>query len=52
VSLKLNVIDREEKQTTIDIKEGTTIRDAIEDVLFPDNYGFGAEPIFQAWLPS
>ena len=34
--LKLNVIDREGKQTTID-KEGTTIRDAIDDELFPDN---------------
>ena len=39
MSLKLNVIDREGKHTTIDIEEGTTIRDAIDDVLFPDNYG-------------
>ena len=39
MSLKLNVIDREGKQTTIDIKEGTTIREAIDDELFPDNYG-------------
>ena len=39
MSLKLNVIDREGKHTTIDIGEGTIIRDAIEDVLFPDNYG-------------
>lgn len=39
MSLKLNVIDREGKQTTIDIEEGTTIRNAIDDVLFPDNYG-------------
>ena len=39
MSLKLNVIDREGKQTTINIKENTTIRDAIEDELFPDNYG-------------
>ena len=37
--LKLNVIDRKGKQTTIDIEEGTTIRDAIEDDLTPDNYG-------------
>ena len=37
MSLKLNVIDREGKQTTIDIEEGTTIRDAIEDKLSPDN---------------
>lgn len=39
MSLKLNVIDREGNQTTIDIVEGTTIRDAIEDELSPDNYG-------------
>jgi len=37
--LKLNVIDRKGKQTTIDIEEGTTIRDAIENDLSPDNYG-------------
>ena len=39
MSLKLNVIDRKENQTIIDIEEGTTIRDAIDDELFPDNYG-------------
>ena len=39
MSLRLNVIDREGKHTTIDIGEGTTIRDAIDNVLFPDNYG-------------
>ena len=39
MSLKLNVIDREGKQTIIDIEEGATIRDAIDDELFPDNYG-------------
>ena len=39
MSLKLSVIDREGHQTIIDIEEGTTIRDAIEDELFPDNYG-------------
>ena len=39
MTLKLNVIDREGNQTTIDIAEGTTIRDAIEDELSPDNYG-------------
>ena len=39
MSLKLNVIDREGNQTIIDIEEGTTIRDAIEDELSPDNYG-------------
>ena len=37
--LKLNVIDRENNQSIIEIEEGTTIKDAIEDVLSPDNYG-------------
>ena len=36
---KLNVIDREGNQTTIDIEEGMTIKDAIEEKLSPDNYG-------------
>jgi len=39
MSLKLNVIDREGNQKIIDIAEGMTIRDAIDDELFPDNYG-------------
>ena len=39
MSLKLNVINREGKQRTIDIEEDMTIRDAIDDVLSPDNYG-------------
>ena len=37
--IRLNVIDREGKETSIDIEEGTTIRDAIEEKLSPDNYG-------------
>ena len=37
--LRLNVIDREGKKTVIDIEERTTIRDAIEEKLSPDNYG-------------
>ena len=37
--IRLNVIDREGKTTALDIKEGTTIRDAIEEKLFPDSYG-------------
>ena len=37
--IRLNVIDREGKKTAIDIEEGTTIRDAIEEKLSPDNYG-------------
>ena len=39
MSIRLNVIDREGKETAIDIAEGTTIRDAIEEKLSPDNYG-------------
>ena len=37
--IRLNVIDREGKKTAIDIEEGTTIRDAIEEKLSPDVYG-------------
>ena len=37
--IRLNVIDREGKKTAIDIEEGTTIRDAIEEKLSPDDYG-------------
>ena len=37
--IRLNVIDREGKKTAIDIEEGTTIRDAIEEKLSPNNYG-------------
>ena len=37
--IRLNVIDREGKTTAHDIKEGTTIRDAIEEKLSPDSYG-------------
>ena len=39
MSFQLNVIDREGKKTTIDIEEGTTIRDAIEEKVSPENYG-------------
>ena len=37
--IRLNVIDREGKTTALDIEEDTTIRDAIEEKLSPDNYG-------------
>ena len=37
--IRLNVIDREGKTTALDIEESTTIRDAIEEKLFPDSYG-------------
>ena len=39
MAYKLNVIDRKENKKIIDIEEGTTIKDAIEDELSPDNYG-------------
>jgi len=39
MSFQLNVIDREGKKTTIDIEEGTTIRDAIEEKVSPESYG-------------
>ena len=39
MSFKLNVIDRKENNVSIEIEEGTTIKDAIEDELSPDNYG-------------
>ena len=37
--IQLNVINREGKKTTIDIEEGTTIRDTIEEKLSPESYG-------------
>ena len=37
--IKLNVIDRDGKKTTIDIEEGTTIRDAIEEKIAPESFG-------------
>ena len=39
MSLKINVNDRDGILKIINIDEGTTIRDAIEDELSPDNYG-------------
>ena len=39
MSIRLNVIDRHEKKSTLEVEEGTTIRDAIEEKLSPDNYG-------------
>ena len=39
MSIRLNVIDREGKKTAIDIEEGKTIRDAIEEKISPENYG-------------
>ena len=39
MSIRLNVIDREGKKTALDLEEGTTIRDAIEEKLSPDYFG-------------
>ena len=39
MSFRLNVIDRDGNEILIDIEEGTTIRDAIDDKLEPDNFG-------------
>lgn len=39
ILIRFNVIDREGKKSAIDIEEGTTIRDAIDEKLSPDNYG-------------
>ena len=36
---KLNIIDRKGNKILIDIEEGATIRDIIEDELSLDNYG-------------
>ena len=37
--IRLNVVDRDGNKTTHEVEEGTTIRDAIEEKLSPDNYG-------------
>ena len=37
--IRLNIIDRKMEKTALNIEEGTTIRDAIEEKLSPDNYG-------------
>ena len=37
--VKIIVLDREKKKHILDIEEGETIRDAIEEKLSPENYG-------------
>ena len=37
--LRINVIDRQGNKTSIDVEEGTTIREAVMNKLAPDNYG-------------
>ena len=39
MKIKLNVINRDGTQTTINVEEGTTIRDAIEDKVGPESFG-------------
>ena len=39
MTYKLNVVDRNGNTLSINIDEGTTIRDAIEEELSPDNFG-------------
>ena len=39
MAYKLNVVDRNGNTLSINIDEGTTIRDAIEEELSPDNFG-------------
>jgi len=39
MTIKLNVIDRENNKTTIDVETGVTIRDSIVEKVTSDNYG-------------
>ena len=39
MSIRLNVIDRKGKKTAIEVEEGTSIKDAIEEKMSPDNFG-------------
>ena len=39
MKIKLNVINRDGTQTAINVEEGTTIRDAIEDNIEPESFG-------------
>ena len=38
-NIKFNVIDRKQNQTSLEVEEGTTIKDAISNNLTPNNYG-------------
>ena len=38
-TVKFNVIDRKQNQTTLEVEDGTTIKDAISNNLTPNNYG-------------
>ena len=39
MTIKINVIDRKNNKTSLDVVEGTTIRDAIVEKVTTDNYG-------------
>tara|TARA_Y100000590_G_C15641788_1_gene985259 strand:+ start:546 stop:866 length:321 start_codon:yes stop_codon:yes gene_type:complete len=39
MSIRLNVIDRKGKKIAIEVEEGTSIKDAIEEKMSPDNFG-------------
>ena len=39
MAIKLNVIDRNQKKNTIEVGDGTSVRDAIVDKITSDNYG-------------
>ena len=39
MKIKLNVINRDGTQTAINVEEGTTIRDAIDDKIEPESFG-------------
>ena len=39
MTIKLNIINRKNNKTTIDVEVGTTIRDAIVEKITTDNYG-------------
>ena len=39
MTIKLHITDREDNEKSIEVSEGTTIKEAIEDNISPDNFG-------------
>ena len=39
MTIKLHITDREGNEKSIEVSEGTTIKEAIEDSISPDNFG-------------
>ena len=39
MTIKLHITDREGNEKSIEVSEGTTIKEAIEDNISPDNFG-------------